>query len=82
MCTLCGVKCKKMGDAVIHVGFKHGYINDVLEREGYKTLPCIVHSTGYTAAKQRRLVELKAEREFLDQSGGATVGELWSKYLS
>ena len=78
---VCGVLTKHREDAVVHVGFKHGHINNVLEREGFMSLPCIVNSSGYTEAKQRRLVELKAEREFHNQSGGATVEEIWSKYL-
>ena len=55
----------------MHLGGKHGYINQVLMMKGLSVLPCTVNSTGYSAAKQKMLCRIKKERREEEEAGGA-----------
>ena len=62
-CRICGHTAKTRPIMVMHIGCKHGKINDILVEEGYKALPCpLAQKTVRDNEIQRKLLELKRER--------------------
>ena len=63
-----GFTCKKCGDffkqkkrIILHLGCKHGLINQVLRKKNLMVLPSSVNTT-YSAAKQKKLRKIKKEK--------------------
>jgi hypothetical protein len=60
-CRLCGQVFKSRYTLTVHIGCKHGKVNNVLLEKGYKVLPCPV--TGQNQAKmQQNLLSIKKEK--------------------
>ena len=60
-CKICGHVFKQQQSLLLHLGCKHGKINEVLTQKGYGALPCPVTATN-SAAMQRQLIKIKQER--------------------
>ena len=60
-CGKCGDQFKLKKRLVAHLGRKHGLINEVLRKKHLKVLPSSVNEN-YSAAKQKRLKEIKIEK--------------------
>jgi len=60
-CTLCGSIFKSKYLLTNHIGCKHGKINDILEEQGYKVLPCPITGTKQDEI-QRNMISIKKER--------------------
>ena len=60
-CGKCGDQFKLKKRLVAHLGRKHGLINEVLRKKHLKVLPSSVKEN-YSAAKQKRLKEIKTEK--------------------
>ena len=64
-CGLCNLAFKQKHSLLLHIGCKHGKINEILKQKGYVVLPApIVNSNNGTLQKQmqNRLLEIKKER--------------------
>ena len=64
-CGLCNSVFKQKHSLLLHIGCKHGKINDILRQKGYVVLPApIVNSNNGALQKQMqsRLIEIKKER--------------------
>ena len=64
-CGLCNSTFKQKHSLLLHIGCKHGKINDILRQKGYVVLPApIVNSNNGSLQKQMqsRLIEIKKER--------------------
>jgi len=64
-CTMCRKNFKSKATLVLHIGSKHGKINDILVKKNFDALPCPVAqgSTCSTpAAMQEQLIQLKNEK--------------------
>ena len=64
-CGLCNSVFKQRHSLLLHIGCKHGKINDILRQKGYVVLPApIVNSNNGALQKQMqsRLLEIKKER--------------------
>ena len=66
-CTLCGSIFESKYLLTNHIGCKHGKINDILEEEGYKVLPCPITGTKQDEI-QRNMISIKKERLERDSS--------------
>ena len=72
-CRKCGDFFKRRGRIILHLGCKHGLINEVLRRKNLMVLPSSVNSS-YSAAKQKKLRKIKKEKvEFEDSESFAQV---------
>ena len=60
-CRKCGDFFKRKGRINLHLGCKHGLINQVLRKKNLMVLPSSVNST-YSAAKQKKLRKIKKEK--------------------
>jgi hypothetical protein len=60
-CNICGNMFKQQHSLLMHIGCKHGKINEVLKQKGFAALPCpVINST--SAALQRQLMQIKKEK--------------------
>jgi len=67
-CNVCYSHFKQKHSLLLHIGCKHGKINDILRKKGYAALPCPV-TTNTSAAMQKQLVQVKKERlELADEN--------------
>merc|ERR1712212_890023 len=67
-CNVCYSNFKQKHSLLLHIGCKHGKINDILKKKGYAALPCPV-TTNTSAAMQKQLVQVKKERlELADEA--------------
>ena len=76
-CTICNNVFKQKHSLLLHIGCKHGKVNEVLKQKGFAALPCPVNATS-SAAMQKQLIQIKKERmevkdEVPSRSGGAKV---------
>ena len=74
-CTICNNVFKQKHSLLLHIGCKHGKVNEVLKQKGFAALPCPVNATS-SAAMQKQLIQIKKERmevkdEVPPRSGGA-----------
>ena len=60
-CNICYNSFKQKHSLLLHIGCKHGKINDILRQKNYAALPCPVSNTT-SAAMQKQLVQIKKER--------------------
>merc|ERR1712059_152956 len=60
-CNVWGHVFKQQQSLLLHLGCKHGKINEVLKQKGYGALPCPVTATN-SAAMQRQLIKIKQEK--------------------
>ena len=60
-CRKCGDFFKRKGRIILHLGCKHGLINQVLKQKNLMVLPSSVNSS-YSAAKQKKLRKIKKEK--------------------
>jgi len=60
-CNICYNSFKQKHSLLLHIGCKHGKINDILRQKNYAALPCPVTNTT-SAAMQKQLVQIKKER--------------------
>jgi len=65
-CSMCGDVFKQRNGTIVHLGSKHGFINEVLKEKQLSVLPATVNSSGYSAAKQKQLFKIKTERADYD----------------
>lgn len=61
-CNICGNSFKQQHSLLLHIGCKHGKINEVLNQKGFASLPCPV-TNSHNAAMQRQLIKIKKERQ-------------------
>jgi len=60
-CGLCSTVFKQRQSLLLHLGCKHGKVNDVLKQKGYAVLPApILATTNY--ALQKQLLQIKKEK--------------------
>ena len=74
-CGLCSATFKQKHSLLLHIGCKHGKINDILRQKGYVVLPApIVNSNNGSLQKQMqsRLIEIKKERLAEEEEDGLT----------
>jgi len=64
-CLICGQSYKSRHILTNHIGVKHGKINDILAKEGFKVLPCPVSVVEGRKREemQKSLTAIKKERE-------------------
>ena len=60
-CTLCASVFKQKHSLVLHIGCKHGKINEILKSKGFPVLPAPVLNNP-TSAMQKQLQKVKMER--------------------
>jgi len=60
-CTLCNNVFKQKHSLLLHIGCKHGKVNDILKQKGFAALPCPVNVTN-NAAMQKQLIQIKKEK--------------------
>jgi len=75
-CSLCLNQFKQKHSLVLHLGCKHGKINDVLRRKNFLPLPAPVLSNP-TNAMQKKLIEVKKERfdQYTSKNSASSVVE-------
>ena len=56
-CSLCNTVFKQKHKLLLHIGCKHGKINDILKKKGFAVLPAPVLSTT-NHAMQKQLVKV------------------------
>jgi len=84
-CTLCNNVFKQKHSLLLHIGCKHGKVNDILKQKGFAALPCPVNATN-NAAMQKQLIQIKKEKtesvkdEGVDQKGNSTLDAILKKY--
>jgi len=84
-CTLCNNVFKQKHSLLLHIGCKHGKVNDILKQKGFAALPCPVNATN-NAAMQKQLIQIKKERmesvkdEGVEQKGNSTLDAILKKY--
>ena len=66
-CSMCGDVFKQRNGTIVHLGSKHGFINEVLKEKQLSVLPVTVNNSGYSAAKQKQLFKIKTERADYDE---------------
>jgi hypothetical protein len=60
-CSICGNIFKQQMNLLMHIGCKHGKINEILQQKGFAALPCpVINNT--SAAMQRQLMKIKQEK--------------------
>ena len=60
-CQKCGDVFKVKKRLILHLGKKHGIINEVLKKKNLRVLPSSVNAS-YSAAKQKKLRKIKMEK--------------------
>jgi len=60
-CTVCNSIFKQKGSLLLHIGCRHGKINDILRQKGFAALPCPVTSAS-GSTMQKQLIQIKKER--------------------
>ena len=60
-CSLCNTVFKQKHKLLLHIGCKHGKINDVLKQKGFAVLPAPLLNTP-NHAMQKQLIQIKKER--------------------
>eukprot|EP00092_Neocalanus_flemingeri_P037533 GFUD01040868.1.p1 GENE.GFUD01040868.1~~GFUD01040868.1.p1 ORF type:complete len:645 (-),score=162.92 GFUD01040868.1:46-1980(-) len=60
-CNICYNSFKQKHSLLLHIGCKHGKINDILRQKKFAALPCPVTNTS-SAAMQKQLIQIKKER--------------------
>ena len=84
-CTLCNNVFKQKHSLLLHIGCKHGKVNDILRQKGFAALPCPVNATN-NAAMQKQLIQIKKEKmenvkdEGGEQKGNSTLDAILKKY--
>ena len=84
-CTLCNNVFKQKHSLLLHIGCKHGKVNDILKQKGFAALPCPVNATN-NAAMQKQLIQIKKEKmetvkdEGVEQKGNSTLDAILKKY--
>ena len=62
-CGLCNSGFKQKHSLLLHIGCKHGKINDILKQKGYIVLPApMVNNSNGAHQMQIRLLEIKKEK--------------------
>jgi len=64
-CNICYSSFKQKHSLLLHIGCKHGKINEILRKKNYAALPCPV-TTNTSAAMQKQLVQIKKEKMEVD----------------
>jgi len=72
-CKICGDDYRYKSHLLLHLGCKHGFINDVLKENRLAVIPCTVKSSGYSDAKQEKLIRIKEDKE-----GASNSNEDWA----
>ena len=86
-CTLCNNVFKQKHSLLLHIGCKHGKVNDILKQKGFAALPCPVNATN-NAAMQKQLIQIKKEKMesvkdeqgVAEQKGNSTLDAILKKY--
>ena len=60
-CTICNNVFKQKHSLLLHIGCKHGKVNDILKQKGWAALPCPVNATS-NSAMQKQLIQIKKEK--------------------
>ena len=60
-CSLCNTVFKQKHKLLLHIGCKHGKINEVLKQKGFAVLPAPVLATT-NHAMQKQLIQIKKEK--------------------
>ena len=68
-CKICYSVFHDRNRFLLHIGGKHGKVNDILKEKGYPLLPCSVGNT-YSSVMQKQLEQMKTERS---EAGAFTV---------
>jgi len=63
-CNICHSIFKQKHSLILHIGCKHGKINEILKKKGYGALPCPVSNSSMVMQKQ--LTQVKQERLEMD----------------
>jgi len=63
-CNICHSIFKQKHSLVLHIGCKHGKINEILKKKGYGALPCPVANS--SAVMQKQLTQVKQEKLEMD----------------
>jgi hypothetical protein len=67
-CKVCAQVFKAKPQLLLHIGTKHGKINNILKEMGYMELPCMVApNTAGSAEIQANLLSIKKEMFDLDE---------------
>ena len=62
-CGICNLAFKQKHSLLLHIGCKHGKINDILKQKGYIVLPApMVNNSNGAHQMQIRLLEIKKEK--------------------
>ena len=92
-CLVCKSEFKREENLVMHIGTKHGKVNDILKSRGLAVLPCAVsNSIAPNYKLQRNLIAIKKEKaqteelkcdEIKDEVGSKNIDlqSILSKYL-
>ena len=72
-CTICNSIFKQKGSLLLHIGCRHGKINDILKQKGFAALPCPV-TTASGSTMQKQLIQIKKERIDSEPSNVSTIG--------
>ena len=63
-CTLCYYEFKQKHNLLLHLGCKHGKINDIIREKNLKVLPAPILNNPTTAMQKKlKLVEKKVKKE-------------------
>jgi len=72
-CTVCNSIFKQKGSLLLHIGCRHGKINDILRQKGFAALPCPVTSAS-GSTMQKQLIQIKKERVDHEPSDSSNNG--------
>ena len=74
-CTLCYNEFKQKHNLLLHLGCKHGKINDILREKNLKVLPAPILNNPTTAMQKKlKLVEKKVKKEREETRGSSNSG--------
>ena len=71
-CGLCNSVFKQKHKLLLHIGCKHGKINEILKQKGFSVLPAPVLSSS-NHAMQKQLIQIKKERMDKEDSRDADL---------
>ena len=66
-CNLCNSEFKQKHSLLLHIGCKHGKVNNILKMKNFAPLPCPVFNAT-NSAMQKQLIQIKKESLDVSQS--------------
>ena len=67
-CTVCDTAFKQKHKLLLHIGCKHGKINEILRQKGFAVLPCNVGSANPKTQDSMQKALIKIKKEKMDKS--------------